>query len=150
MFRGLTQKSLYSPSQSPLNQGPSSHGPSSHGPSSYGSVASTLPSSQAATGGSNSQLASPAKTKYTCEQCQKSFVSKLGYQTHMNRHKGIYKFTCSTCNKGFDCTKNYKEHLTSHTGLLYFSCNNCGQSFKYNHQLQTHKTSCVANTGTPT
>ena len=81
-----------------------------------------------------------------CEKCNKSFVSKLGYDKHMNAHKGIYRYTCKTCNKGFTCTSNYKAHMATHTGLNYFQCHKCLERFKNYRHLQKHKSLCQNNT----
>ena len=90
----------------------------------------------------NAQSFSTSKGSLFCEQCNKSFVSMLGYQKHMKAHQGIYRYKCETCNKGFNCTTNYKEHLAMHTGVNYFRCEKCGESFRIYRQLQKHKSSC--------
>ena len=98
-----------------------------------------------------SPSSSSTKTTMYCEQCNKSFVSKIGYTKHMNAHKGIYRYKCETCNKGFACSNNYKEHLSGHTGICYFQCSACRQSFRYYHQLNTHKSrQCNAGSSTHT
>ncbi|XP_070184417.1 oocyte zinc finger protein XlCOF28-like [Littorina saxatilis] len=40
-------------------------------------------------------------SRYTCPYCDKEFMAKYSFQSHINGHEGKKPFSCSTCNKIF-------------------------------------------------
>ncbi|KAK2156053.1 hypothetical protein LSH36_223g04040 [Paralvinella palmiformis] len=68
---------------------------------------------------------------YSCELCGNQFRSRVGWKTHMDAHRGIFKFICSYCQRGFYNKSALQGHLVSHTGTKEFKCHICGKEYRY-------------------
>ena len=62
-------------------------------------------------------------------QGDKTFVTKSGFERHIEHHTGQYKFVCNFCNKGYSNKYNYELHVRAHEGRGY-ACDYCGKMFK--------------------
>ena len=109
---------------------------------------------------------------YYCSECDRYFLRKMHFDTHMNRHNGIKpkcsncdmsfydvykrnqhqkkciigvkpsKVQCPTCEKWFLSAWNLKKHQVVHSDVRPFICNLCGKSFKRPKDLNGHKMNC--------
>ena len=71
-----------------------------------------------------------SKGKYLkCNECNKTFNSKIGLDLHVQHHTGQYSYFCGQCRKGFVTLSNYKLHMRGHEGKGY-PCEYCGKVFK--------------------
>ena len=96
-------------------------------------------------------------TKFSCDICDKSFVSKNGFDMHQqivhneegDKHE---KFLCEICNKQFTTSSNLSKHKrvlhyktnTNHDfadsfKVLEFKCDECEKVFKRKDILKRHK-----------
>ena len=73
-----------------------------------------------------------------CNECNKTFTSKHGFNMHSQHHTGQYSFYCNICNRGFSSSSNYKLHMRGHEGRGY-SCDFCGRVFKSSQMKQYHE-----------
>ncbi|XP_031621561.1 zinc finger protein 425-like [Contarinia nasturtii] len=77
--------------------------------------------------------------KYTCELCNKDFVTKWGIKTHMLQHTKKFDYVCDQCGWKFKTKGNLKGHMeTTHTDEKPFACKQCERRFKTKHQLKSH------------
>ncbi|XP_063391923.1 zinc finger protein ZFP2-like [Cydia fagiglandana] len=93
---------------------------------------------------------------FTCDECSKSFLSKISLCTHMDRvHRGVRPArlarpdrehdpgsragqVCETCGKIFQCLALLKQHQSRHTGEKAFKCEICPKSYATAAELRTH------------
>lgn len=74
----------------------------------------------------------------TCDICSKSFITKLGFKKHMNRHIGNKPHKCKTCNKGFIDKPTLKRHELTHQNSEGYKCTSCPRSFPSDFRLKLH------------
>ena len=55
------------------------------------------------------------KKPYSCQDCEKSFITPSKLQRHTRIHTGEKPFKCETCGKGFSQLGHLKEHERIHT-----------------------------------
>ena len=83
--------------------------------------------------------------RFSCPQCQKSFVSKRNLSDHImishEKDENQLKFQCPHCSKRFFKKCNYDSHLISHINdeNKRFRCDLCDQTFKRIRSLNTHR-----------
>ena len=53
---------------------------------------------------------------WKCNECNKTFSSKLGFDRHTQHHTGSYAYFCGLCNRGFTQCSHYKSHMKRHEG----------------------------------
>lgn len=66
---------------------------------------------------------------YTCDACNKEFISKKGYTYHMLRHSNSEPFKCKTCDYTCPTSSRLSDHMRVHTGEKPFSCKLCKHTF---------------------
>ncbi len=79
-------------------------------------------------------------TRFSCPQCDVSFVLKAQLEKHMALHSPSSQ-SCKTCNKTFANVYRLQRHMISHeesTELRKFKCPECGKAFKFKHHLKEH------------
>ncbi|XP_048002578.1 zinc finger protein ZFP2-like [Leguminivora glycinivorella] len=108
---------------------------------------------------------------FTCDACNKSFLSKMSLSVHIDRlHLNIKpgsgrqqyyarlqrkrgdkpkgtqprekKNVCEVCGKSFTCLSVLKTHQLDHTGDRPFKCSQCPKAYLYAWQLRNHS-DCV-------
>jgi uncharacterized Zn-finger protein len=113
-------------------------------------------------------------SRYKCTYCEKEFMSKSYFDSHVNAHEHKKPFPCPTCDKHFqnvvclrkhrvtcpvenptafscdECPKSFsrKDYLTKHkqTHGLRFRCLECLKGFQHLSSLSRHKKVCSKNT----
>ena len=81
-------------------------------------------------------------TWFTCDICQKKFVSKSYFKQHLLRHDDVKPYVCSDCSKRFCTAHELKVHQTVHTDVKPFSCGLCDKYFKYKKHVKRHFKKC--------
>ena len=77
-------------------------------------------------------------TKYICNICSKSFLSKRNLSEHQGTHNKP-SFVCPKCGKMFRTQKNLRRHNKSHNSDRNFTCEICGKGFRTAVVLNGHK-----------
>ena len=73
-----------------------------------------------------------------CNECDKTFASKSGFDKHIQHHTGQYSYNCNVCQKGFNNKYNFDAHVMAHEGRGY-ACDFCGKVFKTKHGMRYHR-----------
>ncbi|TRY70502.1 hypothetical protein TCAL_12363 [Tigriopus californicus] len=86
---------------------------------------------------------------YQCDECGKSFKSKVIFKGHLHSHRGTEKYKCDEC----DYTTHFKAVMTDHRKMhlrakgftkgsselvLYQTCHICGKQFAQMQGLKKH------------
>lgn len=74
---------------------------------------------------------------YTCEICQKNFVSRSRLRTHRQIHSTERNFMCQECGGKFKTLNCLKNHSRLHLNVFFY-CDLCGGRFKGKHELRCH------------
>ena len=61
-----------------------------------------------------------SNSKFHCDICMKSFVSKRNVQRHMLSHTGEKPWMCEFCFKRFRQKPHLEQHVNIHKGILHF------------------------------
>lgn len=80
--------------------------------------------------------------KYSCDQCDKSFMSKQSYEVHVKAiHEGQKPFQCDKCDKTFAYQASLKGHMTSHEQKIDkgYPCDLCDKVFNHPSSVVYHK-----------
>ena len=81
-------------------------------------------------------------SQYSCGVCDQCFMSSTALDYHTKRiHTGEKPFTCEFCNKSFITSGNLKVHRREHTGERPYACDLCDEKFKQLNSLNCHKKS---------
>ena len=78
---------------------------------------------------------------FTCPICNKNFIRKECFNTHVSSHTNINirKFMCSECGKTFNRRHSRDIHERVHRNDLRFPCQHCDKKFINNYQLSNHE-----------
>lgn len=80
--------------------------------------------------------------RYSCDQCEKVYMTKGGLRVHKLEHTGHFKFTCSYCKRGFSYKSDFEAHIAGHEGVKRYSCEKCGKLFVQKSNLRRHAIGC--------
>ena len=75
---------------------------------------------------------------YECNECSKSFSSRVIYNSHIEMHAGLRPFSCNICDMSFKKDGNLKAHKESHEGHQQFHCDLCEKRFLGKDHLKIH------------
>ena len=81
--------------------------------------------------------------RYHCENCDKTFSSKIGLQYHIKRmhHSNGDEIACETCDDKFSDFKNYSVHRKTHKSIHYqleHKCTECSKIIRGKNNLHVH------------
>ncbi|XP_050095454.1 zinc finger protein with KRAB and SCAN domains 7-like [Anopheles aquasalis] len=77
---------------------------------------------------------------YQCTVCSKDFSSKYVLAVHMKTHsERTRNFVCTVCNASFFKRNNLVQHERIHLGLKEYMCRDCGKEFLSQHNLNVHR-----------
>jgi KRAB domain-containing zinc finger protein len=76
--------------------------------------------------------------KFSCNACNKTFISHSNLDNHIRVHTGERPFSCEECKKTFAQRSNLNKHLRVHTGERPFSCELCKKTFARRFVLKRH------------
>lgn len=77
--------------------------------------------------------------KFTCAQCENTFVSKLSLTMHLRTHTGEKPYACSFCVKRFSQLASKLYHEKTHTGASSHFCEFCKKGFKSKFSRDSHQ-----------
>lgn len=81
-----------------------------------------------------------AMTTFTCEQCNKKFISKSQLSAHIgNNCSDIADRQCPYCGKQFRSVATLENHKRVHTREKPFACDQCAKAFRTKGNLLEHK-----------
>ena len=81
------------------------------------------------------------REKYSCSECDKSFISEGGLMLHTKGHLNIFDYECDKCNKKFRQKGQLKIHnIVVHEKIYPTICPICGEGFPTKTQLKRHIT----------
>ncbi|XP_063853163.1 zinc finger protein 418-like [Scylla paramamosain] len=87
------------------------------------------------------------ESKFECQQCDKTFVSRHGLKYHTLTHSGVRNYECDDgvrnyecdeCGKRFTTISRLNQHAFRHTGVREFECDVCGKCFKTKGDIAKH------------
>lgn len=87
--------------------------------------------------------------KFTCEDCDKSFVQKINFIHHRKKHlpNDERPFPCGECGKAFFEKSHLQRHQFFHSEERPYKCELCGKCYKTERCLKVH--SAVHNADRP-
>ncbi|XP_062557695.1 zinc finger protein ZFP2-like [Armigeres subalbatus] len=87
--------------------------------------------------------------KFTCEDCDKSFVQKINFIHHRKKHlpNDERPFPCGECGKAFFEKSHLQRHQFFHSEERPYKCGLCGKCYKTERCLKVH--SAVHNADRP-
>ncbi|XP_062706501.1 zinc finger protein 35-like [Aedes albopictus] len=87
--------------------------------------------------------------KFTCEDCDKSFVQKINFIHHRKKHlpNDERPFPCAECGKAFFEKSHLQRHQFFHSEERPYKCDLCGKCYKTERCLKVH--SAVHNADRP-
>ncbi|XP_072235297.1 uncharacterized protein [Leuresthes tenuis] len=75
---------------------------------------------------------------YRCDQCNKTYGSLAGLQSHRASHSSESRFLCPQCGKRFKTRDGLEGHLRTHTGERPYRCPYCPKDFTALAGLNVH------------
>ncbi|XP_033120367.1 zinc finger protein 252-like [Anneissia japonica] len=87
------------------------------------------------------------KDMFSCDQCGKSYSSKVSLQSHIATHtkQEDKPFSCDICGKYFTKKWDWETHKWQHTGQKKYICEHCGKTYARNSDLRRHVLSHTGN-----
>ncbi|VTJ81851.1 Hypothetical predicted protein [Marmota monax] len=76
--------------------------------------------------------------KYSCELCNKAFVTPSVLRSHKKTHTGEKEKVCPYCGQKFASSGTLRVHIRSHTGERPYQCPYCDKGFSKNDGLKMH------------
>lgn len=78
--------------------------------------------------------------KYQCKLCDKSLVTKSGYDYHMSLHTSTVRYKCTVkhCRRSYVTMEQLKCHIPTHNITKIYPCNLCDATFKHKDNLNYH------------
>lgn len=76
---------------------------------------------------------------YTCETCNKSFVSQASLEIHKRIHTGAMPYSCTVCSRQFKQSSHLYSHMFTHASEKPHACNLCELKFTRRTYLRKHK-----------
>lgn len=87
----------------------------------------------------NHKLTAHGAATFSCNLCNKIFISKNDYIQHMLLHSGENSSTkCEECGKTYASVSNYIRHKASHQEKIKYVCTICDKSFVSHSHLKLH------------
>jgi len=86
-------------------------------------------------------------TWFTCDVCEKKFVTRRQLQLHSFRHEAVKPYVCSECPKRFCTAAALKSHQLVHTNYKQFCYLLCCKDFKYKNNVVSHFKRCYKKLG---
>ncbi|CAL1298031.1 unnamed protein product [Larinioides sclopetarius] len=81
------------------------------------------------TDSTKSPLKHSPKKSFSCDLCDKKFISNRNLRDHRFLHSNAKPHICKECAKGFAQKSYLKHHNRVHTGERRYKCNVCGKRF---------------------
>ncbi|CAK1604217.1 unnamed protein product [Parnassius mnemosyne] len=80
------------------------------------------------------------RNELKCTICNQVFISNESLATHMRRHSTVTRYSCEECSKTFSQLRNFKYHMSVHRGTKEFAttCPVCGKYFNDRGYLSSH------------
>ncbi|KAM3912164.1 uncharacterized protein RB166_020655 [Leptodactylus fuscus] len=79
-----------------------------------------------------------SESRFSCQECEKSFTNKTNLLEHQSVHTGERPYSCQDCGKSFTWKSNLCEHQKIHSDKIPFLCSVCGKSFNQKSGLIRH------------
>lgn len=78
--------------------------------------------------------------QHKCNDCDRTFMSRVSLQKHSKIHSNEFKFICDHCDKRYHHKSELILHMFSHKkSPLPFQCDVCDKSFAAKFKLNQHK-----------
>jgi len=106
----------------------------------FANLMTPRPGSSASASRSASTSTTSRSSRITCNECGKTFVSKICLRNHVRHmHLGIFNHRCPVCQLGCRTRAELKLHLESHSDIRNYNCHVCQKSFKQKKNLVSHE-----------
>jgi len=86
-------------------------------------------------------------TWFTCDVCEKKFITRHDLKLHSVRHEDVKPYVCSECPKCFCTAAQLKQHYLVHTDYKQFCCCLCSKHFKRKGSVVFHFKRCFKKLG---
>ncbi|XP_063881682.1 zinc finger protein 347-like [Scylla paramamosain] len=78
------------------------------------------------------------ESKFECQQCDKTFLSRQGLDYHTLTHRGVRNYECGECHKKFTTKSHLTRHTLTHSGVRNYECDECSKKFTTKCHLTRH------------
>ena len=79
------------------------------------------------------------ESQFSCQVCNRSYLSKKALNQHMKVHDDSKASKCDVCLKNFPNKSELKMHYRTHTGEKPFACQICDRNFANKSHLVQHQ-----------
>jgi uncharacterized Zn-finger protein len=76
--------------------------------------------------------------KHQCNECKKSFYSRVQLVNHLKLHRDERPFPCELCSASFKFKAKLKSHMITHSTDKPWKCDQCETCFKHKENLDAH------------
>lgn len=83
-----------------------------------------------------------SESYFVCTLCEKSFRTKSGLKSHVEKHTGTEKYRCVICSKSFVHFQHYNGHMASHDPSKMVHCKYCHKFFTFKSNRDRHEKKC--------